>query len=100
MQPDHHVRADEARGELVEALAEYDPPEHALLFLAARARQWNELLRVCSELGLASDPARVAEIRREVSTYLKDVLTKDILAEDSLVGSSQKGSSRSGEGLR
>jgi hypothetical protein len=90
MQPDHQVRADQARGELVEALAEYDPPEHALIFLAARARQWNQLLRVCSELGLASDPARVAEIRREVSAHLKDVLAKDVLAEDS----------RSGEGRR
>jgi hypothetical protein len=85
MQPDHHVRADQARGELVEALAEHDPPEHALLFLAARARQWNELLRVCSEQGLASDPARVAEIRREVSTYLKEAL-----AEDSLVGEGRR----------
>jgi hypothetical protein len=77
MQPDHHVRASSARGELVEALAEYDPPEHTLIFLAARARQWNELLRVCSELGLASDPARVAEIRREESTYLKEALAED-----------------------
>jgi len=74
MQPDTALRLDEAEDALREALLSYEPHEHVLVFLAARAHDWNEALKKLGPTGLPSDPGEVAAIRQSVLDHIKDAL--------------------------
>jgi len=74
MQPDTALRLDDAKGALQEALLSYEPHEHVLVFLCARAHDWNAALRKLGPTDLPSDPGQVAAIRQSVSDHIKDAL--------------------------
>jgi hypothetical protein len=74
MQPDRAIRLDDAERALEEALLSYEPHEHVLVFLCARAYDWNAALRRLGRTGLPSDPGRVSAIRQSVSSHIKDAL--------------------------